>query len=889
MAVIGFNHRLRAFWFAPAFVATLFCSGLVAAQTASAPRPVLKSSTALTRKKVLVLNSYRAGFAWTDDIVRGIQSVLTSQPYEVEFWFEHMDSARHPGARYTEELARLYGLKYQRTRFDVIISSDDEALDFLLSRRAELFGGTPVVFSGVNNLERAGEAPRDAVTGVLEVFSISQMIDMARKLHPGTRRVYVVSDPLPSSVAQRQALEQIARRSADLEFTFLDGRFLSLARIEDELRTTSFGSIVIATNFKLDRDGLYYPGQEAVLRLARACQAPIYSPSVNQAGQGIVAGSRNGGYRHGVLAARQAARILAGETPSQIPIETDDYNEFEFDHAQLTKWNIDESLLPKNAVVLNRPKSFYKTNKSVIWAGGGFMVFQSIVIASLILNARRRKRAEFLFHRHSQAIEQLTSGVAIVGKDGNLEYVNHAFATMHGFAREELIGKPLATVGVTGRALAGWGRHDRAQASIVEHRRGDGSLILCRTSASLMRDDAGDVSGVIVIADDVTEERRLEEELRHMQKMEAIGHLAGGIAHDFNNLLTVITGFCELSVNRIESEHPVRSHLIEIQKAGRFAATLTRQLLAFSRRQIVEPARVNLNSVVADLLKMMRRLIASDIEVVVDLDPELDCVMADDGQLQQVVLNLALNAKDAMPLGGTLTIRTAHVDVPQQDASALGIAPGGYVELTVGDTGLGMDRETVARAFEPFFTTKELGFGTGLGLSTVYGIVRQAGGGVSVQSETGKGTTFRILLRRVEGEEEIEPLPCPGGPLVGYETILVVEDRDDVRHFASLALRGWGYRVLEAADGQEAIGIAEQHAGPLHVVLTDVVMPGLSGPETAARLQQLHPEARILYMSGYPNRLAPLQKRAEGGARFIAKPFTPSELAAQVREVLCSN
>ncbi len=382
--------------------------------------------------------------------------------------------------------------------------------------------------------------------------------------------------------------------------------------------------------------------------------------------------------------------------------------------------------------------------------------------------------------------------------------------------------------------------------------------------------------------------REREEQLRQSQKMEAIGRLAGGIAHDFNNLLTAITGYSEVILRKLNEKDPLRPHALEIKKAGDRAAALTRQLLAFSRRQVLAPKVLDLNAVVSTMERMLQRLIGEDIELVTALGSGLGSVKADPGQLEQVILNLAVNARDAMPGGGRLVIETANVEVEEQgDQSSGWIPSGAFVMLSVTDTGTGMDEETRARIFEPFFTTKEKGKGTGLGLSTVYGIIKQSGGHISVHSEVNAGTSFRIYLPRVTDEVEVLELEEePAEHLTGTETILLVEDEQLVRDLARGILLTSGYKVLEAPHGGEALLICESYKGPIHLMLTDIVMPHVNGKELYERVSPLRPEMKVLFMSGYTDEALPESGRLEPESPFIEKPFTPDALTVKLRQIL---
>jgi signal transduction histidine kinase len=384
------------------------------------------------------------------------------------------------------------------------------------------------------------------------------------------------------------------------------------------------------------------------------------------------------------------------------------------------------------------------------------------------------------------------------------------------------------------------------------------------------------------------EKASLLEQLRQSQRIEAVGRLAGGVAHDFNNILTIIKGFSQLSLRKLKEGNPLRENIEEIEKATERAKNLIRQLLAFSRRQVMEMHVLDLNLVLWDLDKMLRRLIGENIELITFLAEDLGRVKTDPGQVEQAMMNLAINAQDAMPKGGKLTIETANVELDEVYARRhIAVKPGRYVLLSVSDTGVGMTPEVRDRAFEPFFTTKEMGKGTGLGLSTVYGIVKQSEGNIWVYSEPGQGTTFKIYFPRVdEPLEKLKEKVLGEEPLRGEETILVVEDEEKVRELAVRILMDHGYKVLEAPQGSDALLFCEQYKDPIDLMITDVVMPGMSGSELAKRLEPLHPQMRVLYMSGYTDNAIVHHGVLEKGVNYIQKPFTMKGLTKKVREVL---
>ena len=465
--------------------------------------------------------------------------------------------------------------------------------------------------------------------------------------------------------------------------------------------------------------------------------------------------------------------------------------------------------------------------------------------------------------------------------------VNEAAVRHYGYSREEFLA-------LTIRDIRPPEEHERLEAALKDaatgatthvdarHRKKDGTVIQVEVSADSI--EFGGRPARLVLAKDVTGRRRLEEQLRQAQKMEAVGQLAGGVAHDFNNLLTAILGYCQLLLQQLPPDAPAREDVFEIRRAGERAASLTQQLLAFSRKQVLQAQVLDVNVVVADMEKMLRRVIGEDIDFVTVLRHGVGRVKADPGQLEQVIINLAVNSRDAMPQGGRLTIETTNAVV--DEAGGPGQVPGRYVLISITDTGTGMDAETKSHLFEPFFTTKPVGKGTGLGLATVYGIVKQFGGYIWVDSEPQRGTTFRIYLPEVQ-----EPAQQPGAVAAsvsgnGSETVLLVEDEAMVRTLARKALESHGYRVLEAGAAAAALELSERHVGPNNVLLTDVVMPGMSGRELAHRLLQGRGTLRVLYMSGYTDDAVLRHGVLEEGMAYLQKPFTPDQLARKVREVL---
>jgi len=520
------------------------------------------------------------------------------------------------------------------------------------------------------------------------------------------------------------------------------------------------------------------------------------------------------------------------------------------------------------------------------------------VTEALRARIRQHEQTENELRRSEERFRLLVEGVRdyaifMLDPEGVVVSWSAAAERIFGFTSEEAVGKKLAIVHPPEELQGGTPQYALEQAAATgtfEEEgwgvRRDGRRFQAITTTTALRDEQGRLRGFSRITRDITEKREMEHRLRHAQKLEAVGRLAGGVAHEFNNTTTAILGYSSLVTDGVQDPQ-LRHYAEEINKAGQRAAAVTRQLLAFSRQQVLQPAQLNLNDVVTDIETMLHRLIGENIRVLIELDPELGVVKADSSQVAHAIVNLALNARDAMPDGGVLMIATHNVEVDRDFASENKLAPGPYVRLRVSDTGTGLDKQTAAQIFEPFFTTKPAGSGTGLGLSTVYGTVKQSGGEILVFSELGHGATFEIYLPRLEQALVKPELLSPGRESNGgSETILVVEDEKSLRWLTCQMLSQFGYAVLEAQDPSHALALVQERAGNIDLLLTDVVMPGLNGRQLARQTQQLYPHIKVLLMSGYTAEIAADSDGKGAGPPFLEKPFTPQELGAKVREVL---
>jgi two-component system cell cycle sensor histidine kinase/response regulator CckA len=602
------------------------------------------------------------------------------------------------------------------------------------------------------------------------------------------------------------------------------------------------------------------------------------------------------GYRVVEASSGEEALRLAGELPDLILLDVNLPDMSGFEVCRRLRADTRTASIPIIHVSATYVRSEYRT-AGLDGGADGYIVQpvdarELVATVAALLRLKETEKALRASEQWFRTLADATATAIFIYQGECFVYVNRASEILSGYAKDELVGMrfydlvhPRFRDMVRQRGL------DRQRGIEVPNRyeftivRKDGSERWVDYSAGKIEWQGR--PAVLGTAVDITERKQAEEALRQAQRLEAIGRLAGGVAHDFNNLLSVINGYCNLMLTQLDETHPLRADLEAIERAGRQAASLTQQLLAFSRRQILKPEVLNLNTVVAETHRMLKRVIGEDIDLVFVPAEDLGNVKVDPGQAEQVLMNLAVNARDAMPLGGTLTIETMNVELDEDYARQHpGVQPGRYVMLAVSDTGTGMDEAVRERIFEPFFTTKELGKGTGLGLAMVYGIVKQSGGNIWAYSEVGKGSTFKVYLPRVD-EEVRERRPEPAEPrALGSETVLLVEDDEAVRKLAGRMLEGAGYKVLTADGGPEALRLVESAEKAPDILVTDVVMPAMSGRELWERLRARHPGMRVLYISGYTDNAIAHYGLLDPGTHLVSKPFTAGELAGMVRRVL---
>ena len=848
--------------------------------------------------EILLLNSYHTGYTWSDNELAGILATLSNTTPEPIVSVEHLDCKHHPRMEHFDQVRDLLQRKYrERPPPVIVVAVDNPALVFAKKYRPGLFPSAAIVFCGVNGYSPSLLEGERNITGVAERFDVRRTLEVALRLHPSLRSVYVVHDYTLTGLSSRQETEEQLRAfEGRLRIHYLED--LSVDQLAARARALPSDSIALALSYSVDRDGTLVNHEAAAHLLSTSSPVPVYGLHEERLGFGIIGGSLLGGRTQGTNAARIVARILAGESADSIPIDTHGDGRLMFDWKQLERFRISPHALPPDAVVVNRPLSFLEIYRGIALTTMAIIGVLIAGIAVLGLSMFRREQAERAMaesERNFKALfETAADAIFIEDAGGAVLDANAEALRLTGRSKAELRSVSL-------RDLIGENRRDALTTRARELAETGRSLLECDIVSSSGGSVPVEMSGraieffgkpaVLTIARDLSERKKSEQEreklfaqLLQAQKMESIGRLAGGVAHDFNNILTAIFGYCHILMARLAPDDPNRTSVQVIRESGERAAALTRQLLAFSRKQVLETRPLDLNTILDGLQKMLVRVIGDDVHLVF-VPGDVERILADPTQVEQVVMNLVVNARDAMPDGGKLVIETSQVELDPGSVAPHGVEPGTYAMLAVSDTGKGMTPEVREHVFEPFFTTKEVGKGTGLGLATVYGIVKQHNGLINVYSEPGLGTTIRVYfpstaLPAAEGRASSDLIRT------GTETVLVVDDDALIVDIVTRTLEPLGYRVLQTTLPREALELARSSKERIDLLLTDVIMRDMNGRELAKAVLEQAPSTRVLFMSGYTDNLLTLEGMLSQGARLLQKPFAPRALASMVREVL---
>jgi len=860
--------------------------------------------------KVLVLNSYQKGFPWVDGIVEAVESGLNAEKFNYKLRVEYMDTkVTKYTAAYEKKLYELYSLKYDNYKFNVIICSDDLAFNFLREYHKELFPDTPIIFCAVNNSNAANLVDHNYFTGVLETPDQESMINLARKLHPGIKKIYLIADTTPSGNCrwEKQTVPLISKYP-DIKFIRIDDS-LSFPEIEDKMTHLPDDAISFYAVLTRDKTGRHFSLKEAVSRISKASRMPIYTFLSQDLRYGLIGGNVLDGYHQGEKAIHMVIRYLKGENIADIPIEKTPTSQFMFSYPQLRRFNINVSDLPKDSIIINKPNSFYMQNKQVVWIAFGIFTFLLTVLLLLSLNTIRKRKTDQEQRESEKKLQLLFNkspiGICTVDLLGNFVMTNSAYEQMLGYSKKEL--SEFSFFDVTHPDYRPKNKELFQKMFSLEstdfrmekiYVRKDGSVINVSVNAIAVIDDNGTTTFGTAFVEDITkqkkaknEQEKLKAQLTQAQKMESVGRLAGGVAHDFNNMLSIIIGYAESVLENLRPDDPLHEDISTILDAGKRSADITRQLLAFARKQTIIPKVLNLNDSITGMLKMLRRLIGEDIDLAWQPGENVWQVKIDPSQIDQILANLCVNAKDAITDIGQVTIKTKNVSFDEEYCAVhAGFIPGEYVMLAVSDNGSGMPPEFIEKIFEPFFTTKGLHQGTGLGLSTVFGIVKQNNGFINVCSKIEIGTTIKSYLSRYTGQRDVERLKSiQEMPLSNGETILLVEDDRAILKLGEKMLNSLGYTVLPAASPAEAIKLVEENLEKFDLLITDVVMPEMNGRKLSERIQTKYPDLKTLYMSGYTADVIAHRGVLEDGVSFIPKPLSKKDLSVKVREMLDSG
>lgn len=849
-----------------------------------------QSIAATSQKRILLLNSYHQRMPWVADIVKGVEDVLQPEKNNYTLYIENMDSKEFHSGNYFDSLVNLLAVKYKDIELDLIFSSDNNAYDFLRENRDEVFPGVPVVFCGVNDFHQSHLAGLDKFTGVAEVFSAEETIKLALLLQPGIQRVYVINDYLKTGrLWAKDISTSLAQLASDKNLTIEHSPNLPVDELLRNVAEFDTNTIVLLGAYFSDSRNQPFRYEQIAELLSDAASVPVYSLVEFVIDEGLMGGHVISGYYQGYSMAQIGLNVLIGTAPQVLPVQMEGSNKAIINFEQLKRFNLDESNLPLNIAIINKPFSFYNHYKTEIFIVLGFIAILLGVILALVMNTIRLRRTRAALRGSEEEFRQLANATweaVAIHDNGILLQVNELFTEMFGFTATELKGKPFLKYILIQESIdQAEQRFEANDLSLYEAvaKRKDGTLfpIEVRVRSIIYKG----VNTRVAAIRDISERKAMEEKLAHSQKMEAIGTLAGGIAHDFNNILSAIIGYSELTLLKQSKDSNTYSNISKILKAGNRAKALVQQILTFANKSEQTQEPVQIVTIIEEALKLLRPSMPTSIEIRTALESDA-YVLGDPNKIHQVIINLGTNAGKAMQTGGLLSISVVDIKLDDKAVSAHPeIDAGHFLKLSVQDTGIGIPEEIQPRIFDPFFTTREKADGTGLGLSVVLGIVQETGGFIDLKSGDGKGSTFDVYLPVLSDPEAVDQKE-EGEWFQGTETIMLIDDEADVIEIGQKALATMGYTVKGYTDCQEAVEVFDSNPEAIDLVITDMTMPIMGGDELAARLLKIRPDIPIIVCTGYSESFTEKEAAMMGIKKFLFKPTGIATLTKAVHEVL---
>ena len=857
-------------------------------------------------QRILYLNSYNNGYPWSDNILEGIRSVLPVESLSLNFQMEYLDAKRYESEQMQTVLFNYFKAKFARDRFDIIITSDNNALDFALKYRFRLFAGVPIVFCGINNYHPSMIEEQSAITGIAETVAFKDNMDIIRRLHPNARKMVIVGSTSVTSRAIISEIRQaIKQDKIDYSFTFKTGFQLQALKTgtPDYLADLSLDSLLyIVPGGSEKGDGNLYSIQEIAAMICRSTNRPVYSSWEFLMGTGIVGGKLASGMAQGKAAARLALRILDGEDPALIPVKTAEGHAYTFDHNVLKRLGADMSLLPAGSRIINEPYDFYRLNRGIFWLIISGLLVLACMVVLLAVSIAQKKRANQAMEKSKMQLQLILDNIPhlVFWQDLNLNLVDVNLSFLKFFRirdKADIINRDISSVpdlAYTAEESRQLGREVLETAApfharLLKIQRSDQEQVWLEINKVPLLDKKNRVAGVLSTAEDITKKINLEKQLGQAQKMEALGILSGGIAHDFNNILTSIINSAELAMDDVPEDSLTHKDLERVLSAGKRGAELVKQILTFSRPGHVRFRKLDLARVVKDAMALVETSFPGNIEVVKIMAQGKFMCRGDVIQIHQVVMNLCTNAFQALGgKGGRIEVKLDErvlTDPDPGNDDPFNLPPGHYVELTISDNGPGIDPEILDKVFDPFFSTKGKNIGSGLGLSMVHGIVQGHNGVISLTSKAYDLTRFTVLLPRMDQVED-EDRPAENNVCLGQGTILFVEDDPEQRQSVPRIIEKLGYLVTAADSASQALTLIRQNPSGFDLVITDYDMPKITGLELARQLARILPGLPVIMVSG---RNVEFSRQESSNIKdFIVKPYDKAILSRGINDVLCS-